>query len=120
MRFSESSSFLISRRTGSGLSFVPSKKKRPIPYHAKVLGRALLFARYGANSFWMLLAGNAKVAFPSRRITTIAAAANLPTPATDTATVTVNVAPVVATVSAAAASANDGAPAAGQKRKACP
>jgi hypothetical protein len=58
------------------------QKMRPIPYRAKVLGRALLSARSDANSFWMLLSGNTDVAFPSRT-TTIAAATNLPTSATD-------------------------------------
>ncbi len=57
------------------------QKTRPIPYRAKVLGRALLSARTNVNSFWMLLSGNAEVAFPSTA-TTIAGAASLPTPAT--------------------------------------
>jgi hypothetical protein len=48
------------------------QKTRPIPYRAKVLGRALLSARTDANNFWMLLSGNAEVTFPSRT-TTIAA-----------------------------------------------
>jgi hypothetical protein len=118
------------------------QKARPIMYRAKVLGRALLAARTDTNSFWMLLAGNAEVAFPSRR-TTIAAA-NIPTSAT--ATSTVNVTAVAAsvmstlttttTVSLHAATASDGfastphvaaatdanvaTPSAGQKRKASP
>jgi hypothetical protein len=67
------------------------QRTRPIPYRAKVLGRALLSARTDANSFWMLLSGNAEVAFPSR--TTVAAAnlhtpMSLPTPATAAATST--------------------------------
>jgi hypothetical protein len=37
----------------------------PITYRAKVLGRALVSARAVVNSFWMLLSGNAEVAFPS-------------------------------------------------------
>jgi hypothetical protein len=53
------------------------QRTRPIPYRAKVLGRALSSVRTDANSFWMLLSGNAEVAFPSS-ITTIVAAANLP------------------------------------------
>jgi hypothetical protein len=48
------------------------QRARPIPYRAKVLGRALLSARTDANRFWMLLSGNAEVAFPSG--TSIAAA----------------------------------------------
>jgi hypothetical protein len=80
----------------------------PIVYRAKVLGRALLAASTDANSFWMLLSGNAEVAFPSTITTT--------TPAMD------RLAP--ATLSAATASAtatsNAAAPAAGEKRKACP
>jgi hypothetical protein len=60
------------------------QKTRPILYRAKVLERALLAARSDANSFWMLLLGNAEVAFPSRT-TTIEVAASLPTSATATA-----------------------------------
>jgi hypothetical protein len=60
------------------------QKTRPIAYRAKVLGRALLAARSDANRSWMLLSGNAEVAFPSRT-TTIAAPANLLTTATSTA-----------------------------------
>jgi hypothetical protein len=41
------------------------QKTRPITFRAKVLGRALLSARTDANSFWMLLSGNAEVAFTS-------------------------------------------------------
>jgi hypothetical protein len=63
------------------------QQTRPIPYRAKVLGRALLSARTDANRFWMLLSGNAEVAFPSRTAT-IAAAGNLTTAATFAATVT--------------------------------
>jgi hypothetical protein len=86
MSFSEGRSFLISRRIGFGRAFLPFKKTRPIAYRTKVLGRALLAVRTDANSFWMLLSGNAEVAFPSTTAT-IAAAANLPTdePATATA-----------------------------------
>jgi hypothetical protein len=83
------------------------QKTRPIPYRAKVLGRALLAVRADVNSFWMLLSGNAEVAFPS----TTAVVANLSTPA---AADVADVAPVVA-----AAASNIVAPAAGQKRKAC-
>jgi hypothetical protein len=50
------------------------QKTRPIAYRAKVLGRAFLAARTNANSFWMLLSGNAEVAFPSTT-------ASLPAPA---------------------------------------
>jgi hypothetical protein len=71
------------------------QKTRPIVYRAKVLGRALLSVRTHPNRFWMLLSGNAEVSFPSRT-TTIAAAANIPTPAT--ATSTVNAAAVAASV----------------------
>jgi hypothetical protein len=72
------------------------QKIRPIAYRTKVLGRALFAARTDANSIWMLLSGNAEVAFPSRN-TTIATAGNLPAPATATVASTVNVAPVAAT-----------------------
>jgi hypothetical protein len=71
------------------------QRTRPIPYRAKVLGRALLSARTDANRFWMLLSRNAEVAFPSNT-TTIAAAANPPTPATAAATSAANVADVAA------------------------
>jgi hypothetical protein len=75
------------------------QKTRPIPYRAKVLGRALLAARNDANSFWMLLAGNVEVAFPSRT-PTIAAAANLSAPTTAAAASTANAATVTASVMA--------------------
>jgi hypothetical protein len=71
------------------------QKILPHAYRAKVLGRALLAVRTDPNLFWMLLSGNAEVAFPSTT-------ASLPTPADVAATE--NVAPVVATDSAAAAS----------------
>jgi hypothetical protein len=61
------------------------QKARPIEYRAKVLGGALLAGRTDPNRFWMLLSGNAEVAFPSRT-STITAAANLPTPASANAT----------------------------------
>jgi hypothetical protein len=85
------------------------QRTRPFVYRAKVLGRALHAASTDANSFWMLLSGNAEVAFPSTIMAT--------TPATD------RLAP--ATLSAARASATAtsvvAAPAAGEnKRKACP
>jgi hypothetical protein len=112
---------------------------RPIQYRAKVLGRALLSARTDANSFWMLLSGNAEIAFPSTTAT-IAAAANLPTPATAAATTTAVTGSLpTATVTAAAttiadnsstasasdtfvptSAANVAAPSAGQKRKVRP
>jgi hypothetical protein len=55
------------------------QKTRPIAYRAKVLGRALLSARTNANIFWMLLSGNAEVAFLSRTTTiAVAVTTNLP------------------------------------------
>jgi hypothetical protein len=95
------------------------QKTRPIPHPAKVLGRALRAVRTDANCFWMLLSGNAEVAFLSRTTTIAAAAANIPASATAAATSTENVPSVPATASTAAAS-NVVAPAAGQRRKACP
>jgi hypothetical protein len=92
------------------------QKTRPIAYRAKVLGRALFAVRTDPNRCWMLLSGNAEVAFPSTTATTTAAA-SLPTPAT--AVATKNVAPIVATASGTAASSFV-ASATGQKRKACP
>jgi hypothetical protein len=73
------------------------QKTRPIPYRAKVLGSALLAVRSDPNRFWMLLLGNAEVAFPSKTAT-IVAAANLPTPAASAATSTANVTAVAASV----------------------
>jgi hypothetical protein len=69
------------------------QKTRPIAYRAKLLGRALLAVRTDPNRLWMLLAGNAEIAFPSTT-TAIAAAAKIPTPAT--AMYTANVAAVAA------------------------
>jgi hypothetical protein len=88
-----------------------TQKTRPIVYRAKVLGRALVFARADANSFWMLLSGNAEVAFPPTTAT-----ASLPTPAT---AATSNIAPIVATtVATGGPTANSATPTVGQKRKA--
>jgi hypothetical protein len=53
------------------------QKTRPIAYRTKVLGAALLAVRTDPNCFWMLLSGNAEVAFPSTTATT-ALAATLP------------------------------------------
>ncbi len=61
------------------------QKTRPIAYRAKVLGQALLAVRTDPNRFWMLLSGNAEVAFPSTTATTTPSA-NLPTRATAVAT----------------------------------
>jgi hypothetical protein len=78
------------------------QKTRPITFRAKVLGRALLAVRTDPNRFWMLLSGNAEVAFPPKNATIAAAAANLPTPAATAATsTTTNVAGVAASVMAA-------------------
>jgi hypothetical protein len=57
------------------------QKTLPIAYRAKVLGRALLAVRTDPNRFWMLLSGNAEVAFPSTTAATTTAAASLPAPA---------------------------------------
>jgi hypothetical protein len=88
------------------------QKTLPHEYRAKVLGRALLAVRTDANRFWMILSGNAEVAFPSTTAT-ITATASLPPPTTATA----SDAPFVATTFATAASSAI-TPAAGQKRKA--
>jgi hypothetical protein len=98
------------------------QQTRPIPYRAKVLGRALLSARTNTNSLWILLSGNAEVAFPSTTATT-----GLPTPAT-TAAATSNVAAAAATAAAAvsvtraasASAATVATPTAHPKRKAHP
>jgi hypothetical protein len=88
------------------------QKTLPIAYRTKVLGRALLATRTDANSFWMLLSGNAEVAFPART-TTIAAAAKLPTPFTTAATAatsTANVAVADSAMSALMTTATDALP----------
>jgi hypothetical protein len=99
------------------------QKTRPIAYRTKVLGRALLAARIDVNIFWMLLSGNAEVAFPSTN-TTNTLVANLPTPATASASANVDVATAVAVAAtgstAAACNVVSVAPPAGKKRKACP
>jgi hypothetical protein len=61
------------------------QKARPIAYRVKILGRALLASRIDANRLWMLLSGNAEVAFPPTTATATPAA-NLPTPAAADAT----------------------------------
>jgi hypothetical protein len=77
------------------------QKTHPITFRTKVLGRALQAVRTDPNRFWMLLSGNAEVAFPPK-IATIAAAANLPTLATTAATsITTNDAGVAASVMSA-------------------
>jgi hypothetical protein len=58
---------------------------RPMAYRAKVLGRALLAVRTDPHRFWMLLSGNAEVAF-------LSTTANFPTPANAAATSTTYVA----------------------------
>jgi hypothetical protein len=91
------------------------QRTRPIPYRAKVLGRALLT---DLNRFWMLLSGNAEVAFPSST-TTITPAASLPTPATVGACA--NAATVAANhVNTDHPASNVAALASGQKREGCP
>jgi hypothetical protein len=72
------------------------QRTRPIMYRAKLLGRALLPACTDANRFWILLSGNAEVAFPSTT-TTIAAAGKLTTAATAAAISTVNAAATAST-----------------------
>jgi hypothetical protein len=79
------------------------QKTRSIAFRARVLGRALLSTRSDANSFWMLLSGNAEVAFPSR--STTIAAMNLPTPAATAVTAAISAtaaAPVVPTLTTTA------------------
>jgi hypothetical protein len=61
------------------------QKARPIPYRAKVLGRALLAVRTNPNRFWVLLSGNPEVAFSSTTATTTLAT-DLRTPAAAVAT----------------------------------
>jgi hypothetical protein len=91
------------------------QKTRPHAYRAKVLGRALLAVRTDVNRFWMLLSGDAEVAFPATTAT-IVAAKNLPT-AASTATATENIADVAAPGAPSAAD-NVAKATSGQKRKA--
>jgi hypothetical protein len=93
------------------------QKTLPLSFRAKVLGRALLAVRTNANSLWMLLSGNAEVAFPST-IVTATLATNLPTPAT--AEVTVAAIRATSTTGASSTATASVAPptAACQKRKA--
>jgi hypothetical protein len=98
------------------------QRASPMAYRAKLLGRALLSARTDANRFWMLLSGNAEVAFPSTNTTTTALAENLPTPAAVGA-----FANAVATGDGTGTATDDGVPAtnvaalaSGPKRKARP
>jgi hypothetical protein len=93
------------------------QKIRLIAYRKKVLGRALLAARTDPNSFWMLLSGNAEVAFSSTTATTTPAA-NLPTPATASAIAALGGA--TNPVATGPPAANIAAPASGQKRKTSP
>ncbi len=67
----------------------------------------------------MLLSGNTEVAFPSTTATTTLVP-KLPTPAAVGANCTANAAPVVASTAPTTIACNTVAPAAGQKRKACP
>jgi hypothetical protein len=92
------------------------QKTIPFAYRAKVLGRALLAVRSDPNRFWMLLSGNAEVAFPATTTTTTLAT-NLPTPAT----VDFTVAAIRATSTTGASTVGIVAtPASGQKRKTRP
>jgi hypothetical protein len=93
------------------------QKTRPIAYRAKVPGQALPAVRTDPNRVWMLLSGNAEVAFPSTTTTTTPAA-NLPTPATASAFGATGGATIP--VANGAPTANIAAPASGQKRKMCP
>jgi hypothetical protein len=109
------------------------QKTRPITYRTKVLGRALLAVRTDPNRFWMLLSGNAEVAFPSTTATTTPVA-NLLSPAIAVATsnATSNATPVAATAAvtvtathdtsatSASTAAHVATPTAHQKRKARP
>ena len=89
----------------------------PFAYRAKVLGRALLAVQTDPNRFWMLLSGNAEVAFPSTTATTtLATNFAAPAPATAAAAAAIW---ATSTTAGASASANVASPtAAYQKRKA--
>jgi hypothetical protein len=88
------------------LRLLAIQKTRPIAYRTKVLGRALLAARADVNSLWMLLSGNAEVAFPSTTNTTTTLVAHLPTPATVGASANVDGATAVAATGSTPAACN--------------
>jgi hypothetical protein len=99
------------------------QRTRPIVYRAKVLERALLATRTDANSFWMLLSGNAEIAFPSSTTTTTTTlAASLPTPTADAAGVAIVAVTTTraATTNIASAATNGVTPTTCQKSKAQP
>jgi hypothetical protein len=81
----------------------------PIAYRGQVLGRALLSSRTDPNRFWMLLSGNAELAFLSRT-TAIVTAANLPTPVTATTTENSSAVTLTATTTGSLPTAYDPAP----------
>jgi hypothetical protein len=80
--------YLETNRIGPRLLAI--QKTRPIPYRAKVLGRALLSARHNPNRFWTILSGNAEVFLPS----TTTPATSLPTPVTTIASTAFTAAPL--------------------------
>jgi hypothetical protein len=75
------------------------QKTLPSLYRAKVLGRALLAVRTDPNRFWMLLSGNAEVAFPATTASTTLPA-SLPTLAIATTSSNTDGASTVATATA--------------------
>jgi hypothetical protein len=81
----------------------------PTAYRAKVLGRALVAARKDVNRFWMLLSGNAEVAFLSMTTATTTPAASLPTPATAAATHAYNVTDIAVTAAVAVSATSNAA-----------
>ena len=78
-----------------------------------VLGRALLAVRTDPNRFWMILSGNAEVAFRSTTATTTPVV-DLPTPAA------VGASTNASDGATGPPTVNDDASTSGQKRKACP
>jgi hypothetical protein len=103
--------YLVTNRHRSHVRAI--QKPRPFAYRAKVLGKALFTARADANTFWMLLSGNAEVAFSST-IVTITLAANLLEPSTaaatsNTAAVAVTTAVAVTAIAVTATASTSGA-----------
>jgi hypothetical protein len=94
------------------------QKALPIPYRAKVLGRALLAARSDLNRFWMLISGNAEVAFPSTTATTTMPA-SLPTPVIAPTTSNA-ISPTAGAASTISVSAVQRVATPTRKRKSCP
>ncbi len=117
--FSESQSFLISRRIDSGRAFLPSKKLdllRTVPRFWEGRFCQLVLMQIAFVCFYLEMP---KLLFRIQLVT-VAAAARLFTPANAALTSSTATVLAVATISPATAASGVVAPASGQKRKGCP